>query len=55
MAKYELNDDIINNILVFLDRVPFQGLKENQAINDIIHTLNSPIQEAPTIENKEIN
>jgi hypothetical protein len=43
--KYEISDEIKNNLFVFLDRVQFQGLKENAALNEIIMALSKPIQE----------
>lgn len=43
--KYELENDVINNILVFLDRVEIKGFNELKAMNKIVDALHSPIKE----------
>jgi len=43
--KFELSEQTINNILIFLDRCEIKGFKEIQAMQDIINKLNSPIKE----------
>ncbi len=35
--KFELNEDQLNNLLVFLDRVEFKGLKEFNALSDLLN------------------
>jgi len=44
-VKYEFNEQQICNILVFLDRTEIKGLKELQAMNEIIQVMNNPVQE----------
>lgn len=46
MPKYEISEQIMNNILVFLDRVDYKGIKEIQAVNEVLQVLNNPIQES---------
>jgi len=48
---YEISDRVKNNILAFLDRVRYQGLQENAALNEILKVLNSPIQESVEKDN----
>jgi hypothetical protein len=50
--KYELSEQIINNILIFLDRCEVKGFKEINAMQEIINNLNSPINEVEEIEKK---
>lgn len=44
MAKYEIPDQTLQNLLAFLNRVTFEGLKENQALNEILQCLGSPLK-----------
>ena len=44
MAKYELSEEKVKNLSVFLARVQLQG-QEVAAFNGIINALNSPIEE----------
>lgn len=37
--KLELNDNQINNLFIFLDRVEIKGLGELQAMNEILSSL----------------
>ncbi|WP_158560866.1 hypothetical protein [Paenibacillus contaminans] len=46
MIKYELTASHVNNLLIFLDRVEFKGIKELQAINEIMNVLTSPAGQA---------
>ena len=50
--SYQLNDQQRSNALLFLDRVQIQGLKENQAMYELIMALSHPVQE-PIIEDVE--
>jgi len=43
--KFELSEQVKNNILTFLDRVAFTSFKEVSAINEILQVLNNPIIE----------
>ena len=43
--KMEFTQQQLQNLMAFLDRVEIKGLKEIQAITEIIHILSSPIQE----------
>lgn len=45
MAKFEFNENQINNIMVFLNRVPVTGFKEIEAMNEIIRIFQNPIIE----------
>ncbi|CAH0118526.1 hypothetical protein PAE9249_01015 [Paenibacillus sp. CECT 9249] len=45
MKKYALSDEVINNLLVFLDRVKYEGLKETVALNDILQAISKPADE----------
>ncbi len=42
--KYELNENQLKNLLAFLDRVEYKGLKEIQLANELLYVFNSPIQ-----------
>jgi hypothetical protein len=44
MAKYEITDQVKNNIFEFLNRVDFKGINECVALNEIIKVLSTPIQ-----------
>lgn len=44
-AKYELTEAQVNNLLLFLDRVNYTGLKEVQAINELIYIFANPIRD----------
>jgi len=39
---YEINEQALNNLMIFLDRVNIQGLKEISAMNEILTILNNP-------------
>ena len=41
---YDINDQVKSNIFVFLDRVKYDGLKEIQAISEIITALSNPVK-----------
>lgn len=43
--KFEFTQEQLNNLMVFLDRAEMKGLKELQAMNEIINVLGNPIQE----------
>lgn len=43
--KYELNENQLNNLIVFLDRVELKGIKEIQAINEILSIFTNPTKE----------
>lgn len=45
MAKFELTEQQLNNLTIFINRVKFEGLNEVQAINEIMAALSSPIAE----------
>lgn len=45
MKTVKLEDNQWNNLIAFLDRVEFKGLKEIQAINEILSALQSPSEE----------
>ena len=42
---YDLNESQVKNLIYFLDKVNFIGLKEVAAIQEILQALNSPIKE----------
>ncbi len=44
-VKYELSDQVRNNILVFLDRTEYKGRKEAVAVVEIEQALSNPIEE----------
>lgn len=46
--KYELTESQINNLIVFLNRVNYEGLKDINAINEILQSLNNPIDNKDT-------
>ena len=37
-----MTDQQVNNLLVFLDRVEYKGLKDVQAIQELLRVLGSP-------------
>lgn len=43
--KFELNEQQLNNLIVFLDRVPYKGFQEIQAIDEIMAALRNPVQD----------
>lgn len=43
--KYLLSDRDVNNLLVFLDRVKFEGFKEVQIIQELVNTFKNPVIE----------
>lgn len=43
--RYELSEQVLNNLIIFLDRVSFQSLKEHTALSEILGVLNNPIKE----------
>jgi hypothetical protein len=43
--KYEISDEIKNNIFVFLNRIKFEGLNEANSAMEIVKVLNTPIIE----------
>jgi len=52
MAKYEISDNTLQNIFVFLDRIKYKGLKENQVLNEIVASLSAKL---PTDDEKSKN
>ena len=46
--KYIIPDHVVSNVLAFLDRVEIKGLKEVQAVNEIVKTFNTPLAEEET-------
>ena len=40
---YEMNEQIINNLIIFLDRAGTKNLKELQAMNEILSILSKPV------------
>lgn len=51
MQSIELSEEQISNLLVFLDRVEYKGLKEVQAVQDIMNSLLSPMdKQEPNVE-----
>lgn len=42
---YKFNENQLNNLLIFLDRIEIKGLKEIQAINEILTVLYQPVEE----------
>lgn len=50
--KYEISDNIKNNIFVLLNRIKYNGLKEVQIVNEIMNCLNNPIEEMGDENNK---
>jgi len=45
MLKITFTEQQINNMMIFLDRVPIKGIKEIQAMNEILNALNHPTEE----------
>lgn|GEM_PF-6066615 len=45
MAKYELSDQVVRNLGVFLDKVPIQGHQARMAMNEVCDALSRPISE----------
>jgi hypothetical protein len=43
--KFEISEQVINNLLAFLDRIEYKGFKEIAAINEIMNVLNSTVKE----------
>ncbi len=41
----DFNENQLNNLLIFLDRIEIKGLKEIQAINEILTILHQPVEE----------
>lgn len=42
MKQFNLSDEVLNNLMVFLDRVDLKGLKEVNAMNQILHVFTHP-------------
>lgn len=51
--KYEFSEQVINNLVVFLDRIEFKGIKEHTALGEILEILRNPIKEQKS-DNQEI-
>ena len=51
--KFEFTEQALNNLLIFIDRIQFSGLKELQAINEIMTILNNPIKEENIEDNNK--
>ena len=45
MPKYELSDNIVSNILQFLNRTPVEGFSQQDAMYEIRYLLSHPIAE----------
>lgn len=43
--KFEFNEVQLNNLFAFLDRVEIKGLKEIQAMNEILNILHNPLKD----------
>lgn len=43
---YEFNENQVQNLSVFLDRVQLNGINEATAMVEIVNILNNPIQDA---------
>lgn len=43
--QYEIPENVKNNLILFLDRVPIKGHKERAAMNEILTILGNPIKE----------
>jgi hypothetical protein len=43
--KFEISDEVKNNIFVFLNRVKYEGLNEANSVMEIVKVLNTPIIE----------
>lgn len=43
--KIEMNETILSNLLVFLDRVEIKGLREVAVMNQILDVLQSPTED----------
>lgn len=48
--KYEFTEQILNNLMVFLDRVSMTGIKELTAMNEILNIFKNPLKEEETEE-----
>lgn len=40
--KFEMDEQTLNNLVAFLNRVEYRGLQEVQAINQIMEILSNP-------------
>ncbi|WP_165452500.1 hypothetical protein [Paenibacillus thalictri] len=49
MAKYELPDQMVKNLIIFLNRVELKGIQEAEALVHITQLLSTPLLEE-TIE-----
>ncbi|CAH8716442.1 hypothetical protein M5W83_02190 [Paenibacillus thiaminolyticus] len=45
MAKYELSDHMVKNLLQFLNRTPVEGFAEQDAMYEIRYVLSKPLEE----------
>lgn len=55
MSLHEFSKDTLNNLALFLDRVPIKGHKERLAMNEIAHVLDRPVEpEKAKAEKKEV-
>lgn len=43
--KYELSNEVVNNLMVFLDRVQVKGFQEIQALQEVVNALQNPDNE----------
>jgi hypothetical protein len=50
-----LNDQVVHNILVFLDRVPIQGHQEREVMNEIYYCLTHPQEDKNIIPKGDEN
>jgi hypothetical protein len=50
--KYQMTNEVVHNLITFLDRIQLQGLKEVAALNAIMAALNNPIPEEQQPEQK---
>lgn len=50
--KFELSENVVKNLVLFLDRVELKGINESVALHEIVVSLNNPIKEDEPKESK---
>lgn len=53
--KYILSEEVINNLIIFLDRVQTTGHKERNAMNQIMVAISTPIEDENNLVDGENN
>lgn len=47
--RFELNENQLNNLMTFLDRVNFKGLAEAQAMSELLIVFSNPIKDETVV------